>query len=134
MMPGRTVKPRSVREHRSKTTSAITEIRRRLVRSAPWNERESNKWHRFGESDETQRERVPSQLINLPGDHDCLDLRGHGHRQQAGYEPAEVEDTEGCVGIVAEGVVHSGRKVAAICRWTKTFAGATTGSRRAIKV
>ena len=63
-------------------------------------EREPDERRRLGQADQAQRQRVARDVVHLPGDDDPLDLRAHRHRQDAGDEPAEIPDTEGCVGIV----------------------------------
>ena len=45
--------------------------------------------HDLTQAEQTKRQRILRELIDLPTHHDQLHLRRHDHRQNADHEPAE---------------------------------------------
>jgi hypothetical protein len=48
--------------------------------------------HRLRQPNQSERQRIVGQVVDLPGHHNCLNLRGDGHGHEAGHEPAEVQN------------------------------------------
>ena len=64
--------------------------------------------HGFGQADESERERIAGQLVDLPADDEALHLDGDGQEEpEAGEEPV-IADLQGGEGVVLPG---SGRSL-----------------------
>ena len=81
-------------------------------------QRHPDERYRFCQTDEAEGERIPGEIVDLPGHDHRLNLRGDSHGHETGDEAAEIRDPQCFVGIVT-GLAHRARKLTAERTWSQ---------------